>query len=270
MGLEDFIQTYYVTPLCSYYTTPATITYGILLAAAVFGTYRLLKHLKVDINRNFVIGLLPFIIYGGWTRALRDYNILYQGSIFCSPPIYFIVFLITLSSLLLGLLIQRIASKSKHAKYFSYHKTMLGIGLSLLIFNALFTRIINSFAFSAIVGLIIFWSFVFYLIHRINPAWLTKVNMGIIVAHLFDASSTFTALTYFQFFEQHVLPSFLINIFGPWIMFPLKIFVVWPVLVLIDRSKEDEYFKKFLKIIILILGLALGVRDFLSVSMFST
>ena len=268
--LEDFIQTNYLVPLCRYYTPVGTITYGILLAIAVFGTYKLLKYLKIDINKNFFIALLPFIIYGGWTRALRDYGIFYEGSIFCSPPIYFIIFLITLGSLVLGLSLQRITSKSKYAKLFEYHKTMFGIGFGLLVFNALQTNIINLTAFLMISGLMIFWTAVFLIIHRLNPAWLSKVNMGIIISHLFDASSTFVAISYFGFYEQHVLPTFLIGFLGPWVMFPLKIFVVWPVLVFIDRSKEDEYFKKFLKIIILILGLALGTRDFLSVSLFST
>ena len=63
------------------------------------------------------------------------------------------------------------------------------------------------------------------------------------------------------------MPSFLIDIFGPWVMFPLKIVVVWTVLEVIDRSKEDQFLKKFLKIVILILGLALGLRDFLTISM---
>ena len=52
-------------------------------------------------------------------------------------------------------------------------------------------------------------------------------------------------------------------------MFPLKIAVVWTVLYVIDKSNEDQNFKNILKIIILILGLSLGIRDFLTVSMLS-
>jgi len=108
---------------------------------------------------------------------------------------------------------------------------------------------------------------VFFGIHKIKPKLLSIENTGILTSHLFDASATFTALTFFGYYEQHVLPSFLIDIFGPWIMFPLKIIVVWAVLALIDRSKEDIFFKRFLKIIILILGLSLGIRDFLTISL---
>ena len=278
--IDDFIQTNFLAPLCNYYTTPATITYGIILIVAVIGTYRLLKALKVNIDLKFFLGVIPFIIYGGWTRALRDSavielskygtsSIVYQSQLFCSPPIYFYVFAVALSSLLLGVVIQRFTSKTKHAKKFEYQNTMLGVGVALLVFNMSMTRLVNITGFLMVSGLITFWSVVFYLVHKYRPNYLTVENAGIVVSHLFDASATFVAITYFPFYEQHVLPKFLIDIFGSWIMFPLKIGVVWPVLYAIDKSNEEVYFKKFLKIIILILGLALGTRDFLSLSMYS-
>jgi uncharacterized membrane protein len=98
------------------------------------------------------------------------------------------------------------------------------------------------------------------------------MNAGILSSHFMDASSTFVALTFFGYVEQHVLPSFLIDLAGgpaagAWIMFPMKILVVGGVLLLLDKYSEDEQFKNFLKLIILILGLALGTRDFLTVSM---
>lgn len=249
----------FVLPLCQYYTLENTIVYGILLCLAVIGTYKLLQKLKIKIDKRFFIALLPFIIYGGWTRALRDHG-LYQGWWWCSPPIYFLVFTIALSSLLLAIAIQ------KHFRI-SYEKTMLGIGLLLLIYNTYLTRITNWSAFIMILGLISFWALLFFGINYFKPKLLSKENAGIVVAHLFDASSSFIAIQFFGYYEQHVLPTFLIKLAGPWVLFPLKIFVVLAVLILIDRSKEDKFFKNFIKIIILILGLALGTRDFLTVSM---
>jgi len=260
--LEDFINENFIKPLCHYYTTAGTLTYGLILVLAVLGTYKLLKHLKIKIDRRFFIGILPFIIYGGWTRALKDHDLgIYQSNLFCSPPIYFFVFIIALSSLLIGLLIERKTKK----RNFSYEKIMLLIGTCFLVYNLTLTRITDFFAFSFILMLIGIWSLLFFGIHKVKPKLLSLENAGILIAHLFDASSTFTALTFYGYYEQHVLPSFLISQFGPWIMFPLKIAVVWPVLELIDRSKEDIFLKRFLKIVILILGLALGFRDFLTI-----
>ena len=263
MFIEDFINDNFVTPLCHYYTTAGTITYGIILILVVWGTYKLLRRLKIKIDKQFFIGLLPFIIYGGWTRALRDHMLgIYQIDIFCSPPIYFFIFAVTWASILLGLFIER---KSK--KKYTYEKTMLVVGSLLLLYDLSLTTIINWLGFSIIVGLASFWAIVFFTISHFKPKWLSGINAGILSSHLLDASSTFTALTFFGYYEQHVLPTFLINLTGPWIMFPLKIVVVWPVLYLIDSSNEDENLKNLLKIMILILGLALGIRDFLTVSM---
>ncbi len=262
--IEDFINDNFLIPLCHYYTTIGTLTYGLILVLAVLGTYKLLKILKVKIDKKFLIGILPFIIYGGWTRALRDHELgIYQSNLFCSPPVYFFIFFIALASLLIGLLVKRMIKKKK----ISYEKVMVVIGICFLIYNATLTRIVNIFAFSFVLMLVGFWSLLFLGIHKLKPKLLSLENAGIIVAHLFDASSTFTALTFFGYNEQHVLPTFLINIAGPWIMFPLKIIVVWLVLEVIDRSKEDVFFKRFLKIIILILGLPLGLRDFLTISL---
>jgi len=265
--LEEFINENFLKPLCYYYTPIGTVTYGLILILAVLGTYKLLKKLKLKINKKFFLALLPFIIYGGWTRALRDYSLgVYgQSKLFCSPPIYFFVYATTLASLLFSLLIER------KTKKISYEKIMMMIGTLFLLYNLSLTTIKNFFGFSIILLLISLWSLVFFGIHKIKPKLLSIENAGIIVSHLFDASSTFTALTFFGFYEQHVLPNlFIINLsLGPWIMFPLKILVVWIVLYYIDKSKENVFFKKFLKIVILILGLALGIRDFLTVSMLS-
>jgi len=262
--LEQFINENFLTPLCRYYTFWGTIIYGLILILAVIGTYKLLKRLKIKIDKKFFIGVLPFIIYGGWTRALRDHKLdIYQSNLFCSPPIYFFVFFITLASLLIGLSIEKMRKKKK----FSYEKTMLVIGICFLLYNATLTNVTNIFAFLFVLLLVGVWFLVFFGIHKIKPKLLSIENTGILTSHLFDASATFTALTFFGYYEQHVLPSFLIDIFGPWIMFPLKIIVVWAVLALIDRSKEDIFFKRFLKIIILILGLSLGIRDFLTISL---
>lgn len=257
--LKEFVYEKFLNPLCYYYTLEATITYGLIFCLLVLGTYKLLQKLKIEIDKKFFIALVPFIIYGGWTRALRDHN-LYQGYLFCSPPIYFFIYAIALISLLIGLIIQKKTN-------FSYHKTMFLLGFLFILYNLTLTSITNYTAFGIILILIGIWSAIFFGINFLKPKFLSLENAGITVAHLFDASASFTAIQFFGYYEQHILPSFLINLTGPWIMFPLKIFVVIPVLLIIDKYAEDRFFRNFLKIVILILGLALGVRDFLTVSM---
>lgn len=263
----EWVQDKFINPMCHYYTLEATIVYGILLVLGVLATYKLLQYLKVKIDGRFFVAILPFIIMGGVIRALRDHDVLYSTVYWCSPFIYVILFSFTLVILLYSLGLERTMKNTAYSHSFKYHKIMLVIGLIFLFFNLVLVRISNFLGFSIVLGLVGLWALIFFGISYLKPKILSKVNAGIIVSHLLDASSTFTALTFFGHYEQHVLPTFLINIFGPWIMFPLKIIVVWAVLYVIDKYSDDKFFSNFLKIIILILGLALGIRDFLTVSM---
>lgn len=267
--ISDFIYTYFLKTMCYQYNAVNTLVYALILIAAVFGTYKLLERLKIKIDKKLFYAVMPFILFGGSTRALRDHteiDTIFQSipQLFCSPIIYFVIFAITLGSLLLGIAVQR---KFK----MEYWKTMAAVGTAILLYNIANFRIENWAAVAIIGGLFAFWLAVLFGFSRFYPRF-SKMNAVILSSHLLDASSTFTALTFFGYQEQHVLPTFLIDLAGgpaagAWIMFPLKILVVGGVLLLLDKHGEDEQFKNFLKLIILILGLALGTRDFLTVGM---
>jgi len=276
-ALEDFISNNYLTPLCHYYTPIGTLTYGIILVVAVAGIYKLLERMKIDINKKFFIALLPFIVYGGWTRALRDHaSGIYssQSWWWCSPPIYILIASIALLSLLVGIGIQ---------KYFKidYWKTMFVIGLLPLAYNLTITNLtrLNSVAF--IFVLMIFWSAILFGVNKYKPNLLTKTNAGITLAHMLDASSSFVAVQFFSYCEQHILNGILMGSYCnagslpallqlpqmPWMIFLPKLIVVPLVLQMIDKEKSDQRFKNFLKIVVLILGFALGIRDMLTVAL---
>lgn len=268
--VSDFIYEYFLKTMCYQYNVVNTIVYGLILIAAVFGTYTLLERLKIKIDKKLFYAVIPFILFGGSARALRDHteiSTIFQNApqLFCSPIIYFIVFAVALGSLLFGIAIQK---KLK----FEYWKTMALVGFAILAYNIGNFRIENWAAVAMIGGLFAFWLAVLFGFSHFKPKILSRMNAGILSSHLLDASSTFTALTFFGYREQHVLPTFLIDLAGgaaagAWIMFPLKILVVGGVLLLLDKYRENGQFKNFLKLIILILGLALGTRDFLTVSM---
>lgn len=282
--LSDFIYTYFLKTMCYQYNAVNTLVYGLILIAAVFGTYKLLEKMKIKIDRKLFYAVIPFILFGGSARALRDHveiSTIFQGMLFCSPIIYFVVFAIALGSLLLGMAAQRMHEKYifRHAKKRSflckfkieYWKTMVSIGLVILAYSMVNIQIANWVAVAMIGGLFIFWVAVFFGFSSFYPKF-SRMNAGILSSHLLDASSTFVALTFFGYREQHVLPSFLIDLAGgaaagAWIMFPLKIIVVGGVLFALDKYGEGVQFKNFLKLVILILGLALGTRDFLTVGM---
>ncbi len=274
----EFLDKYFLEPMGHYYTLPNTIVYSIVFVIVVFLVYKYLlkrmelfvpnfgikdsKRMKFKIDKNFMLSLVPFILLGGIMRSLEDAEF-YQGFMFVSPGIYVTIFFITLGSLLASVLIEKYTKKE-------YWKIMLVIGSVLCLYNLYQVFSFGIKNWSGVfmtLGLVGLWSLVFGLIHLKFPKHLSRVNLPILVSHLFDGSATFIALSYFSYMEQHVLPSFLIGFTGPWVMFPLKIFIVWPVLYLIDKHIEDKEFRIWLKITVLILGLALGTRDILKVGM---
>jgi uncharacterized membrane protein len=93
---------------------------------------------------------------------------------------------------------------------------------------------------------------------------LLKENKIVTGLHVFDGTVTFVSLNYFGYYEQHVLPRYLINLFGTPLSFVfLKFLVIVPVLFFIDKYSEDKDFNNFIKLVIGILGAATGTRDFL-------
>lgn len=257
----DFFQKYFIEPMGHYYTVPGTIVYAILFVIAVFLVYKYFLKKRFKINERFMLSLLPFIILGGVMRSLEDAQF-YSGYFFVSPGIYITVFFITLISLLFSVELE------KYRKI-EYWKTMLLIGSGFLFYNILqviLIGIVNWVAFFSIFALMLLWSAVFFPIQHLFSKYLSRTNYLILLSHLFDASASFVAVTFFSYSEQHVLPGFLFPIFGAWVLIPLKIIVVWPALYYIDKVK-DKGFRTWLKIAVLILGLALGTRDFLRVSM---
>lgn len=97
-------------------------------------------------------------------------------------------------------------------------------------------------------------------------------NKIVTLAQLFDATTTFVALNFFGksslgqmgFIEQHVVPTIIINIFGPFSFVIVKLIAIVSVLLLIDKFSDEKEFSYFLKIVIGILGGATGSRDFIA------
>ncbi|MCK5023518.1 MAG: DUF63 family protein, partial [Candidatus Aenigmarchaeota archaeon] len=166
-------------------------------------------------------------------------------------------------TLLISLVIQRYSK-------LPYWKAMVSIGIVLNVINFVLIPRIDFIPMFMILGLTAVWGAIFFGIHKISftstklkrlKDIFTKENVGLLTAHMHDASATFVAMTFFGYLEQHPLPRMLIEMTNPGAMFALKLVVMIPVLYAIDKYAEDGQFKTFLKIVILILGLAPGLRD---------
>lgn len=274
----EFLQDYFINPILAngWFNPVNTIVYSVILIAAVYLVYRLLNRMKVMIDDRFTFAVLPFIFWAATTRVLHDaafagklspeLNAFYSSPLFPTPGSYLITFALALFTLLLGLLIQKTLK-------FPYWKTMLGVGTALTILNITMLPVVTLFPLLMIGGLTFMWAGIFFswrpMFSRLGRLpvsnyyhkLLSRENLLILSAHFLDATATVTALTLFGYFEQHVVPRMLFPLFGPYAMFLLKAVVVLPALWAIDRYAEDPQFRKFLKITVLILGLAPGLRD---------
>lgn len=241
------------------YTLLNTLVYGIVLIIILFFIIKLFEYLKIN-PKDLIISVIPFIFLGSCIRAFVDNGIYPYNWFLITPGIYFIIGFLTIAALFIGLFIQK-------KKKIPYNHVMLLIGLFLAI-----SQIINipSINIIATFQILIIWGILtlfFIIIGKFWKLYNNKLNLSIISAHLFDASSTFIAVDFYGYWEQHVLPNFIYNLSKTALtMFPLKIIVISISLYVIDEYIEDEFICNTLKLAIFILGLAPGIRNFLSLA----
>lgn len=163
---DGFLWKYYISSLIKDegYNPIDTITYGIILALSLFGIYKLLQTLKIEIDLKFFISILPFIILGSSTRALEDAELFKVPLkyLFISPIIYILIGIAVILILIIGSFIENKAKKNKKngvvffaASYFS----LFGFYLAFFfLLNRNFSYMPNSiivFAISLIIFIII-------------------------------------------------------------------------------------------------------------------
>lgn len=114
---DEFIWKYYLKTLVEdgNYNIVDTITYGLILAFAIFGIYKLLKMLSIEIDFKFFVAILPFIILGSSTRALEDAELFKVPLkyLFISPIIYILIGITVIAILILGSFIENVSKKNK-------------------------------------------------------------------------------------------------------------------------------------------------------------
>jgi len=255
IAILDFLQNYFF----SGYTIFNTIVYGIILVIFVYLIIKMFEY--YDLNPiNLIFPLIPFIFLGSGTRALVDNGIYPYSWFLITPGIYFIVGGIAILSIFIGLFIQKRTN-------FNYKYTIFIIGTVLAIINFINIPSINLIAISQISIIWIVLTLIIAISSKYWSLYKDKINLSILSAHLFDASTTFIAVDFFGYWEQHVIPNSIYNLSGTAItMFPLKIIVISFVLYLIDKYIDDDIISGTLKLTVFILGLAPGVRNILSLA----
>lgn len=239
------------------YTTFNTIIFGLVLGLIILGIIKIFEKINKD-PLDLIYPLIPIIIFGSTTRALVDNHIYPRIHLLATPGIYIFIGIMTILLLLISTIIE------KHTKFKYY--TIVTIFGSVITIPNIILLILHGINIGAAIFELTLWLIItgiFLLLRKNIHILKNRGNLEVLSAHIFDATSSFVAIEYFGYFEQHVLPTFLINLSGTsLIMYPLKIGVILIVLYIIDKQVNDETTNHMLKLAIYILGLAPGIRNF--------
>ena len=274
--LPDIIQTTFF----SGYTIFNTVVYTLILVIFILAIIKMFRKIEIDPISIFY-SIIPFIFLGSSTRALVD-NGIYPKTIFLiTPGLYILVGMITIFSFLFSIYLF-------NKKGIDYRYTLLSLGILFSIPNIFFFSNVN---FTAIAYVILTWIIVsiiflamaFFVLYikniivenngeknisnTLEKIKKYKINFSILLAHLFDASTTYVAVEYYNYYEQHVLPNAINQLFDTYLtLFPMKIIVIVAVLYIIDQYFDDLMIKNLLKLTVFVLGLAPGLRNILTLA----
>jgi uncharacterized membrane protein len=278
--IREYIYKYYINGIVNdtSYNPVDTVTYAILLGISLFGVLKLLEKLKVEIDTKFIIAVTPYVLAGSTLRVLEDSNVFEAPLryLFITPLIYFVIFGVTITVLTIAVTLERKGKIKDYHTFFGY----VGVVWTFINLTILMSvgEITNPVPASSILTLGLMSTGIIYLIARsLNFRLLTdKLNISILFTHMLDASSTFIGMSLLNYHEEHVVPTFFIDIMGNFtsdpaiVMYPLKLLVFIPVLYMLDNKFEDKNDKKLIaimKLAILVLGLSPATRNTLRILM---
>lgn len=154
--------------------------------------------MKIKIDRRFAVAVAPYVVFGGTLRVLKDLGLL-TSYWFVTPGIYFLVFFLTITILMFSLFLQ----KKLKVPYF---KTLFTVGILLIALNVSQIKIVNPNSFILTAVFFSPWVLFFYFFKK----WSVE-NRIVTAVQVFDATTTATAMAFFGYGEQHILPKFFIN-----------------------------------------------------------
>ncbi|MDP6671064.1 MAG: DUF63 family protein [archaeon] len=245
------------------------LVYGLIMfGLAFFVIYPALDKKGVKFNFKFMISLLPYILLGAGIRVLEDMGFLPRsfsplelGYWVITPGIYMSIAVVTIACFFIA----RMLSQNRQ---WDFYKVFAGIGLLLAAPIAIF-EIMNFLAWGGVILVIaliaVILGAVVLLLNKFTKSSLMKSNLNVLVlaSQLLDGNATFVSIQFFRCGEQHPISEFFLNLF-PFSFVMVKIALVLLILYYVDKEIENENLRGFVKIVVIILGFATGLRDLLT------
>lgn len=247
------------------YNPVDTTLWAVIFVIAVWAIYeKFIAKYKIKIDRYFMFALGGWIAAGGAARVLEDVEIV-RTFLLITPFIYIMIFVPAIVTLVI--------SRSIDKRYkVPYWKIWGGIGYALAAAFIFFIPLRNLAGLGTIAAIFFAWLALFVGLRKLGKRFykplgkfLSWWNIAAIQAHMLDASASFAAVSLFGFFEKHVLGAGLVAAYGSWTLFAMKLAVVPLAVWAIDRYVKVDLEARYLKMVIIILGFALGVRNTLAV-----
>ena len=266
--LGEWVYRYYIDPIIydTSYNPVDTVTWAIVLGLSILVLVKLFRRFGLAFDERLTQCTIPFILAGASLRVVEDANLVSppESYLLITPLIFFLVFFLTSGLLLLT---RKILGPEFYRGYAAVG--MLWTAANLIVLSTVGFRHLWVIAAVFALGTAITGGLL--ILRRSLPAlgFLdSRLNLMIIYAHMLDAGSTYIGVDWFDYYEKHVVPTFLIDLAGTAaIMFPLKLIILLPVLSMIDRSIEDRTLRNLTKLALITLGLAPAVRNTLRLAL---
>ncbi|HDH41787.1 MAG TPA: DUF63 family protein [Candidatus Altiarchaeales archaeon] len=244
--------------------------YIICIAILLFFLWFLLRYIfsRIELDRDFIRAISPYIPIGVFIRLLVDVGFFDANRLWnVTPGVYVLTIMLSLISVALGMYVS-------HYFRIPYWYVSLGIGILILlpITHELLSHLVH---LERVLYPLALASVILFLVYLLSRYFKVKIfqrrdNLIIIFSHLLDGCATFIAYNCYGFYEEHLLPIFLISLAGnnAIIMVPVKLALILLVIYLIERwyleeKKKDELLYRAIKFTIFILGMGPGLRDML-------
>lgn len=279
--ISDFIYKYYIDPIRygQPYNVVDTLTYAIILVIGVYLLYRWmsqstwLSDIGFVIDEKFILATMPYVVLGGLMRVVEDTGMIAGDAkyLFITPLIYFVLFFFTIGMLFLSLYLTKQGVMKNVNTFFALAGSVASLAafLALITFGMQHTTVDWGVLF-AILAMATVASVIVYAAMRYACGWAYAAGtlyVTLIFGHMLDASATSYGIDLhpaLQYVEEHVVGSSLIGLTGTaFVMFPLKLVVLFPAIWIMEKYKSEANmaFWHLVLLAMIVVGLAPGIRD---------
>ncbi len=272
--IREFLYKYYIDPIRygQPYTLVDTLTYALILIAAVYIVYRGLRRYRIAVDDELVLATMPFAVLGGLLRVVEDTGMITSDLRFLliTPLIFFTIFAIAAIALFVGKLSENLGFVSRYSRVYG------GAGIAACVitsaalawFGLTETRIALD-VLAIILALASATSLALWALLVYGAKWEYASNILyklLIFGHMLDASATSYGIELHpvHYVEQHVVGSNLIEATGTaFSMFLLKIVVIIPAIYILEqyRREGNPGLWHLILLAMIVVGMAPGVRD---------